>query len=111
MQERTFKIAVFLTGLCFFGWVNVSAQQVQSRSQSPAYSAKGTLAVTATVVSSSGVVIGPDGQQHVIVANAPDGKDSASPWPAEQAVKVVTLSPLPEPQPDVKPASTKPQKP
>lgn len=111
MQERIFKIAVFLIGLLFFGCVNASAQQVQPKSQSPAGSAEGTLAVTATVVSSTGLVIGPDGQQRVIVANAPDRGDDASPWPAEQAVKVVMLSPVPEPQSDAKPPTAKPQKP
>jgi len=65
------------------------------------------MTVTATVVSSVGLVVGPDGQQRIIVANAMDPKDSA---PNLTLVKVVTLSPVPEPQPDAKPASPKLQK-
>ena len=81
MQAGIFKIAVFFTGFMFLGLTHASAQQVQPRSQSPAGSAEGTLTVTATVVSSTGIVIGPDGQPRIIVANAADPtdlRDSAS---------------------------------
>lgn len=51
--------------------------------------AQGTLAVSATVVSSVGIVIDPDGQERVIVANADDAFTGVlstlmqvlSPWP------------------------------
>lgn len=36
-------------------------------------SAQGTLTVTATVVCSVGIVIGPNGEQVLVVANAPAG--------------------------------------
>jgi len=36
-------------------------------------SAQGSLTVTATVVSSVGIVIGPNGEQVLVVANAPAG--------------------------------------
>jgi len=39
-------------------------------------SAQGQLTVTATVVSSVGLVIGPNGERVLVVANAPAGKDS-----------------------------------
>ena len=111
MLEGKFKFVVFLAGILFFALTNASPQQIQPRSQQSARSAEGPLAVTATVVSSSGVVIGPDGQQHTIVANAVDEKDSAPTWQPEPAVKVVTLSPVTEQKPDAKPEPTQPQKP
>jgi len=40
--------------------------------------AAGTLTVTATVVTSVGVVLGPDGQQRIVIANAPDSADNVS---------------------------------
>jgi hypothetical protein len=39
-------------------------------------SAQGQLTVTATVVSSVGIVIGPNGERMLVVANAPAGKDN-----------------------------------
>ena len=41
-------------------------------------SAQGELTVTATVVSSVGVEIGPDGEQRIVVANAVDPRDNVS---------------------------------
>jgi hypothetical protein len=41
-------------------------------------SAEGTLTVTATVVSSVGLVVGPDGEQRMVVANAADPRDNVS---------------------------------
>jgi hypothetical protein len=52
--------------------------------------AQGTLAVTATVVASVGVAIGPDGEQHVFIANAPDPADNVS---RLQPVVMVQLTP------------------
>src|SRR5579859_3770101 len=48
----------------------------QSQSKHPGGSAQGSLNVTATVVPSVWLVMGPDGKQDVIVANAPDPKES-----------------------------------
>jgi hypothetical protein len=102
-MQGKLKSGVFLAGIAFFAWANTPAQQIQPRSQRPAGSAEGTLAVTATVVSSTGVVIGPDGQQQIIVANAADQKGNALPLQAEQQMKVVTLSPVSEQQADAEP--------
>ncbi len=59
---------VVLTGLCG------GDASAQSRQQG---SAQGQLTVTATVVSSSTVVIGDDGQVKVVVANAPEAEVTA----------------------------------
>lgn len=40
--------------------------------------AEGRLTVTATVVSSVGLVVGPDGEQRLVVANAADPRDNVS---------------------------------
>src|SRR5262249_59503397 len=40
--------------------------------------AQGTLTVTATVVSSVGVEVGPEGEQRIVVANAVDPRDNVS---------------------------------
>ena len=103
MQAGMFKIAVFFAGFIFLGLAHASAQQVQPRSQSPAGSAEGTLTVTATVVSSTGIVIGPDGQPGIIVANAADStglRDSASRSPE---AKVESPVPMNEQKPDARP--------
>jgi hypothetical protein len=52
-------------------------------------SAQGNLTVTATVVASVGVVIGPDGEQRLIFANAADPSDNVS---RLQAVRTVALT-------------------
>ena len=53
-------------------------------------SAEGHLTVTLTVVSSVGLVVGPDGEQRLIVANAADPKDNVS---RLQPVVAATLTP------------------
>lgn len=73
MRKTKFRLGVLLAGIVFFSWVNAPAQQIQNRPSRPAGSAEGALAVTATVVSSAGLVIGADGRQRLIVANAPAG--------------------------------------
>src|SRR6266852_9673430 len=52
-------------------------------------SAQGSLTVTATVAASVGVVIGPDGEQKLVFANAADPSDNVSQL---QAVRTVTLT-------------------
>ena len=54
-------------------------------------SAEGRLTVTMTVVSSVGLVVGPDGEQRMIVANAVDPKDNVS---RLQPVVTVALRPV-----------------
>jgi hypothetical protein len=55
--------------------------------------AEGRLTVTATVVSSVGLVMGPDGEQRMIVANAADPRDNVS---RLQPVVIVHLTPVPD---------------
>ncbi|MGC2697912.1 MAG: hypothetical protein WA738_19165 [Candidatus Angelobacter sp.] len=43
-----------------------------------AQSSRGDLSVTATVVASVGLEIGPDGKQRLVVANASDPRDNVS---------------------------------
>ena len=52
-------------------------------------SAQGSLTVTATVVASVGVEIGPDGAQRLVFANAADPSDNVS---RLQSVRTVTLT-------------------
>lgn len=62
-------------------------------------SAQGQLTVTLTVVSSTGIVIGPDGQQRLFIANAPDPADNVSKL---EDVRMVTLTPVADQEPSVK---------
>jgi hypothetical protein len=55
--------------------------------------AEGRLTVTATVVSSVGLVVGPDGEQKMVVANAADPRDNVS---RLQPVVMVKLTPVAE---------------
>jgi hypothetical protein len=66
-------------------------------------SAEGQLTVTLTVVSSTGIVIGPDGEQHVFIANAADPADNVS---RLESVRMVTLTPVSDQSPNVKPQKT-----
>ena len=50
--------------------------------------AQGTLAGTATVVTSVGLVIGPDGEKRMIIANAADPADNVS------SLQMVKLTPV-----------------
>jgi hypothetical protein len=63
--------ALFVLLICTF-----SVCHSQSQSKHPGGSAQGSLNVTATVVPSVWLVMEPDGKQDVIVANAPDPKES-----------------------------------
>lgn len=58
--------------------------------------AQGSLTVTATVVSSVGLVIGPDGEQRLIVANAADPADNVSFLQRTQAVSLTPRSTSPD---------------
>ena len=57
--------------------------------------ADGRLTVTATVVASVGLVTGPDGEQHLIVANAADPRDNVSHLDAV-SVKLTPVATEPE---------------
>ncbi|HET9364690.1 MAG TPA: hypothetical protein VFP71_06805 [Candidatus Angelobacter sp.] len=109
MRENKLGLGVLLAGIIFFIWLNAPAQQIQKRPQRPAGNPEGSLAVTATVVSSTGLVIGPDGQQHLIVANAPVGptdKESRL-----QTVEDVERVPVTDGKPVSEPPKPKQQKP
>lgn len=109
MRKNKFRLGVLLAGIMFFMWVSASAQQIQNHSQRPTGSAEGSLAVTATVVSSTGVIIGPDGQQRLIVANAAAGPaDNGSHL---QTVKDVQRAPVADGKPVSAPLKPKQQKP
>src|SRR5690348_3479644 len=77
-----------------------SNQHVRSSASSPRtsdHSSEGTLTVTAIVASSVRVIIRPDGQQEILVANAPDRRESVAAQEnavlvASQAVKAVRVS-------------------
>ena len=55
------------------------AASAQSRQGQVGRSAQGTLTVTVVVESSVGLVASPDGRQQLIVANAPDSRETFSP--------------------------------
>ncbi|HZD93146.1 MAG TPA: hypothetical protein VE133_02770, partial [Candidatus Sulfotelmatobacter sp.] len=64
------------------------AQQMSPRARP---SAQGTLTVTATIVSSVGLVTGPDGEQHLFLANSPDPADNVA---RLRPVVMVKLTPV-----------------
>ncbi|HEY7402477.1 MAG TPA: hypothetical protein VIB39_03070 [Candidatus Angelobacter sp.] len=103
MRKGRFKVAMFLASFVLVGQTAASAQQTQQHSQRPER-AEGTVAVTATVVSSAGVVIGPDGQPHIIIANAVDPTGDALPVPV---VNVDLTGPPSDQKPEAKSAQEK----
>src|SRR5947209_3781144 len=78
VKQGIFTIAVFLSVLACSAVAAAQASRPFVPLGSAAGSAQGQLTVTATVVASAGVVIGPDGQPRLIIANAPDPRDNAS---------------------------------
>jgi hypothetical protein len=77
------KVGPVLILLVFFSSITHS----QPQSGNLPGSAKGSLTVTATVESSVFLVIEPDGRQQVVVANAPDPKESFYRPPASKSPK------------------------
>ena len=82
---------------------------VQAFAQQPIFSsarggAEGRLTVTATIVSSVGLVAGPDGEQRIIVANAVDPKDNVS---RLQRVVTVQMAPVAAARENQKPTKAK----
>lgn len=72
MRLRSLNFVPFVAGSLLASGLSGHAQQAGPAHASGAGTAQGQLTVTATVVSSVGVVIGPDGEAQVIVANAAD---------------------------------------
>lgn len=66
------KAGALFVVLCF----TFNVCHSQSQSKRPGRSAQGSLTVTATVVPSVWLVMEPDGKRDVVVANAPDPKES-----------------------------------
>ena len=94
MHPRRFTLAPVFTAFLLLCIPRCSAQQGFSQQADVGHagtsgSAQGNLAVTATVVASVGIVIGPDGEQRLIVANAADPSDNVS---RLQAVPTVALT-------------------
>lgn len=85
---RVVPAGILLCGL------RVSSQQIHPP-PSPSSGAEGRLTVTATVVASVGVVTGPDGEQHLIIANAADPRDNVSHLDAV-SVKLTPVATEPE---------------
>ena len=77
-QRRRLGFGRLLAGLVLLCCVSGFAQQAASGAPSTGASAQGTLAVSVTVVTSVGVVIGPDREPRIVVANAVDPKDNVS---------------------------------
>ena len=73
-DNRSFRVVATALICCC---LHAFAQQ-PSRSFGPNGSAQGELTVTGTVVSSVSVVIGQNGEQRLIIANAVDDRDNAS---------------------------------
>jgi hypothetical protein len=73
----------FTLATVFSAWLllctgNGFSQQPGMLRVGPSSAAQGTLTVTATIVSSVGLVIGPDGEQRLMIANATDPSDNVS---------------------------------
>ncbi len=77
MRRYKLKLAIILAGFLLLSCFNIAAQQASPAHTLISGAAQGNLTVMATVVSSVGLVIGPDGQQKLVVANA-DPADSAA---------------------------------
>ncbi|HEU4416309.1 MAG TPA: hypothetical protein VFT65_16090 [Candidatus Angelobacter sp.] len=73
MHRYGLKFGVLAAAL-FFGTSTFAQQGFPGTRQS----VQGQLTVVATVVSSVGMVVGPDGEQRLIVANAVDPRDNVS---------------------------------
>ena len=97
--SRIFLAAVLLSCL------SVSAQQAHSTIAGRG--AEGTLMVTATIVPSVGLMVGPDGEQRLVYANSVDPRDNVSHL---QPVPAVQLIPAAEPTTPSKSQKTKKKK-
>ncbi len=93
MRPGRFTLAVALTALLLYashGFAQQGFSQQPGMGHAGASgAAQGNLTVTVTVVASVGVVIGPDGEQRLIVANAADPADNVS---RLQTVRTVALT-------------------
>jgi hypothetical protein len=81
-----FRMAAAGIALCC-----LSAFAQQPSVHSTGRGTEGRLMVTAVVVSSVGLVVSPDGEQQIVIANAPDARDNVS---RLQPVVAVQLTPV-----------------
>jgi hypothetical protein len=96
MRFGKFIFKILPAGVLLLGSLQARAQQPLSTRAGG--SAEGRLTVTLTVVSSVGLVAGPDGEQRLIIANAVDPKDNVS---RLQPVVAVALKPIADGDPHV----------
>jgi hypothetical protein len=75
MNFRKAISRIFPAGILLLYGLQPFAQHTPSP---PGGGGEGHLTVTATVVSSVGLVVGPDGEQRMVVANAADPRDNVS---------------------------------
>lgn len=99
---RTSAVSVLLWGMQAF-----TQQPIFSSARS---GAEGRLTVTATVVSSVGLVMGPDGEQRIIVANAVDPRDNVSRLQSVQMAQMAQAAGLSEHQKPTKEKKQAPQR-
>lgn len=92
MHQGRFKLETVLIALLLLCAVSGFAQSSTIHGGTSG-TAQGNLTVIATVVSSVGLVIGPDGEQRMIVANAADPSDNVS---RLRATQTVTLAQNPD---------------
>jgi hypothetical protein len=83
-----FRMAAAGIALC-----SLSVYSQQPSAHSTGRSAEGQLTVTAIVVSSVGLVVSADGEQQIVIANAPDARDNVS---RLQPVVAVQLTSVPD---------------
>jgi hypothetical protein len=93
LMHRRFRLTIILSALLLLCASNGFAQQSSMVHAGRSGAAEGNLTVTATVVSSVGLVIGPDGEQRLIVANAADPSDNVS---RLETARMVTLTSNPD---------------
>jgi hypothetical protein len=86
---RAWTAALLLAGASAYG-------QQPTLARAAGGTGEGRLTVTLTVVSSVGLVTGPDGEQRMIVANAADARDNVS---RLQPVVAVALTPVVQSKP------------
>ena len=90
MHRTGLTFGTLLAGILVFPCMQASSQQ-PAFLPGAAHGAQGQLTVMATVVSSVGLVTGPDGEQRMIAANAADPADNVS---RLQMVRMVSLTPV-----------------
>jgi hypothetical protein len=87
LGRHTFRVAAAGIALCC-----LPAFAQQPIISAAANGAEGHLTVTATVVSSVGLVLSPEGEQQIVIANAADVRDNVSRLQPVVAVKLMPVA-------------------